>query len=160
MPRSRTPTVPPESHHIDSFVLVSGSLKPSPTAFVFTNGAESPWRGTSPLRPTVFLVYASQLSFIQLMELLQLCNTQYGLLVRLCPAGTHTLQEAPSCTWRTNDMAEPPGQTALAENKPALTPVGSSQVLAFGFLFSIVIPARSPICRVARTPAFLRSKIF
>jgi hypothetical protein len=33
--------------------------------------------------------------------LLRICNTRYGWLVRPCPAGTCTLQEAPSLSWRT-----------------------------------------------------------
>src|SRR5215216_7445373 len=33
--------------------------------------------------------------------LLRICNTRYGWLVRPYPAGTCTLQEAPSLSWRT-----------------------------------------------------------
>src|SRR4029079_12372866 len=57
----------------------------------------------TPLRPTWFPVYASDLSFGSSTStlLLRICNTRYGWLVRPYPAGTRTLQEAPSLSWRT-----------------------------------------------------------
>jgi hypothetical protein len=63
----------------------------------------------SPLRPTWFPVYASSLSFGSSIStlLLRTCNTRYGWLVRSYPAGTCTLQEAPSLSWRTRGCASP-----------------------------------------------------
>ena len=56
----------------------------------------------SPLRSLWFPVYASAGSF-GFTTLLSNCNTRYGWLVGPYPAGTLTLQEAPSFAWRTND---------------------------------------------------------
>jgi hypothetical protein len=39
--------------------------------------------------------------------LLRICNTRYGRLVRPYPAGTLTLQEAPSLSWRTRCCPSP-----------------------------------------------------
>ena len=51
--------------------------------------AESLEGGTSPLRPTVFPVYASPVLFApDRPGLRHRRNTRYGLLVRLCPIGT------------------------------------------------------------------------
>ena len=71
----------------DSFVLASGTLKPSPTARC-TNEAELLKGGTAPLRPTVFPVYASRSLFLGINRVRRPRNTRYGLLVRLCPMGT------------------------------------------------------------------------
>ena len=55
----------------------------------------------SPLRSMWFPVYASVGSF-GFPTLLPNRNTRYGWLVGPYPAGTLTLQEAPSFAWRTN----------------------------------------------------------
>jgi len=54
-----------------------------------------------------FPVYASAGSF-GFTTLLSNCNTRYGWLVGPYPAGTLTLQEAPSFAWRTNVAAQRP----------------------------------------------------
>jgi len=97
------PGSPSESHHNDPPVLASGTLTPSPTASVASNGAELLRGGTSPLRPAMFSVYASPVLFApDRPELRNKCNTRYGLLVKLYTMGTFTPEEAPSCAWRTN----------------------------------------------------------
>src|SRR4030042_5243374 len=101
MPRSITPAVPRKSCQCDFLVLASGTLKPSPTASVASYGAESLEGGTSPLRPAMFPVYASPVLFV-VTRLRHRRNTRYGLLARLCPIESSTLQEAPSCARRTN----------------------------------------------------------
>ena len=42
------------------------------------NGAELLWGGTSPLRPTVFPVYASNISFFRICTPLNFSHRQYG----------------------------------------------------------------------------------
>jgi len=88
------PDSPSKSHQSDSYVLASGTLKPSPTALFLLTGLKLLWGGTSPLRPTVFPVYASRSLFIPLPELRGPRNTRYGLLVKLYPIGTSYLDTA------------------------------------------------------------------
>jgi len=105
MPRSMTPAVPPESCLNDSFVLASGTLKSSPTAF-YSDEAELLKGGTSPLRPTVFPVYASQLLFAVISSASRATlgtGCWLGFARQGLPAVEQgTLQEAPSFAWRTN----------------------------------------------------------
>ena len=63
----------------------------------------------SPLRSMWFPVSASAGSF-GFTTLLSNCNTRYGWLVGPYPAGTLTLQEAPSFAWRTNGQLSPASQ--------------------------------------------------
>jgi hypothetical protein len=81
-------------------------------------GCTRPGGVRSPLRPAWFPVYASSLSFGSSTStpLLRTCNTRYGWVVSPYPAGTRTLQEAPSLAWRTT-----PGRSA-ARSRAAQRP--------------------------------------
>ena len=88
----------------DSFVLASGTLKPSPTARC-TNEAELLKGGTSPLRPTVFPVYASRSLFLESIRVRRPRNTRYGLLVRLCPMGTSCPENSSRAPYKKHQAA-------------------------------------------------------
>ena len=95
-----TPADPREANQNASSVEASGALKPSPSALLPLRGCIKLQGVRSPLRSTWCPVYASTASFGS--HLLRSCNTRYEWLVKPCSAGTYTLQEAPSCAWRTN----------------------------------------------------------
>lgn len=105
IPRSSwTPADPRGPHPHGPSVWASGTLKPSPSAFPLLRGCIKLQGVRSPLRSMWFPVYASAGSF-GFTTLLSNCNTRYGWLVGPYPAGTLTLQEAPSFAWRTNSPA-------------------------------------------------------
>ena len=87
MPRSLTPAVPPESHHLRFLCIGFRHVKTVANCIHTPDEAELLWGGTSPLRPTMFPVYASRLLFA-ILRLRESRNTRYGLLVKLCPIGT------------------------------------------------------------------------
>ena len=91
MPRSLTPAVPPESHHLRFLCIGFRHVKTVANCIYTPDKAELLWGGTSPLRLAVFPVYASRLLFVPKEGLRQPRNTRYGLLVRLCPMGTSCL---------------------------------------------------------------------
>ena len=63
----------------------------------------------SAVSPAVYVVPCVRFTwFVRLFCLLSRCNTRYEWLVRPYSAGTCTLQEAPSCAWRTNATLQAP----------------------------------------------------
>jgi hypothetical protein len=116
----------------------------------------------SPLRSTCFPVYASNVTFDVLAQTFlgefdpvlgvlplsfkhrglgcpppvwtspHVCNTRYGWLVRPYPAGSFTLQEAPSFAWRTNDRVEQRKGAATKGSIQAKTRPAVSRLLQRG----------------------------
>ena len=113
-----TPADPREAHQHASSVWASGALKPSPSALLPLRGCIKLWGVRSPLRSTWCPVYASPVSFG--FHLLHRCNTRYRWLVRPYLAGTCTLQETPSCAWRTNAGPQAPPRAAATQERRLL----------------------------------------
>ena len=104
MPCPDDPGRPPESHQLDSFAWASRLRTRSPPASVIgfsglyqTSGRCGLPYGLHGSLCTLQTFRSTRLS----TRLLRACNTRYGWLVRPYPAGTRTLQEAPSLSWRT-----------------------------------------------------------
>ena len=105
MPCPDDPGRPPESHQCDSFAWASRKRKRWPPA-----SCKQRFRGCTRPQGGAGLPYGLHGSLCTLQTfrsvclttlLLRICNTRYGWLVRPYPAGTRTLQEAPSLSWRT-----------------------------------------------------------
>ncbi len=100
----RTPAVPPESRHDDSFVSASVIVTTSPTALIFLTALYH----ASGVRLTPCGLHNSLCTLRAGRSTVCLSfprsrNTRYGRLAKPYPAGTCTLQEAPSFVWRTNN---------------------------------------------------------
>lgn len=104
MPCPDDPGRPPESHQTDSFAWASHKRKRWPPASLgLFRGCTRPQGGAGlPYGLHGSLCTLQTFRSVRLTTLLlRICNTRYGRLVRPYPAGTRTLQEAPSLSWRT-----------------------------------------------------------
>ena len=104
MPCPDDPGRPPESHQFDSIAWASRKRKrwPPASSIGFSGLYQTSGRCGLPYGLHGSLCTLQTFRSVRLTTfLLQICNTRYGWLVRPYPAGTCTLQEAPSLSWRT-----------------------------------------------------------
>ena len=102
MPRPEDSGGPPHPRQHGCFVLPSGTLKPSASATSYFEAVPALQGARSPLRPTGFSVYASPVLFAAPSWLRHRRKTRYGRVASPYPAGTLTLQDTPSLSWRDN----------------------------------------------------------
>ncbi len=116
MPQLENPAESPQPCLFGCFILISSTLQPSSLGTVIYVEAIPTLRCADTLRPIRFSVYASPVLFmrwsvnrsssnwkaIALPTLRHKRNTQYGWVANPYPAGTFTLQDAPSFAWRAN----------------------------------------------------------
>ncbi len=88
----------------DSLVLASGTLKPSPTASLLLTGLNCFGEVRLPCGLQCSLCTLQVCHFSRYEILFHTRNTRYWWLVKPYQARTYTLQEAPSCAWRTNAL--------------------------------------------------------
>lgn len=104
MPCPDDPGRPPESHQNDSFAWASRKRKRWPPASIIGISGLYQTSGRCGLPYGLHGSLCTLQTFRSVCRstlLLRICNTRYGWLVRPYPAGTLTLQEAPSLSWRT-----------------------------------------------------------
>ena len=102
------------------FVLASDSLTSSPSAFLTVTRLYQ--ASGSAVSPAVYVIPCVRFICYVRLRLTppRRCNTRYEWLVRPFSAGTPTLQEAPSFSWRTSDI--------FVEARPLLLFLGSRGV--------------------------------
>lgn len=104
MPCPDDPGRPPESHQSDSFAWASRlrTRLPPASSTALSELCQTLGRCGLPygLHGSLCTLQTFRSASLS-TRLLRACNTRYGWLVTPYPAGTHTLQEAPSLSWRT-----------------------------------------------------------